>query len=118
MNNENSENTDNSEAKVSKIESDLPLYFAKTLAGMEHLLGSELVELGAIGIKDVRRGVEFKADMATLFRVCLSSRFALTVLRPILSFEAQNPDELYNEAKKWERTTELFTSDLARSKPG
>ena len=102
MSNENSEKTVEGVAKVNKIESDLPLYFAKTLAGMEQLLVAELAELGAISIKEVRRGVEFKADMATLFRACLSSRFALTVLRPILSFDAQNPDELYNEAKKWE----------------
>ena len=102
MSNENVDKGADSSPKVSKIESDLPLYFAKTLAGMEKLLVSELVNLGAIAVKDVRRGVEFKADMSTLFRVCLSSRFALTVLRPILSFNAQNPDELYEEAKKWE----------------
>ena len=102
MSNENVDKGADSSPKVSKIESDLPLYFAKTLAGMEQLLVSELVDLGAIAVKDVRRGVEFKADMSTLFRVCLSSRFALTVLRPILSFNAQNPDELYEEAKKWE----------------
>ena len=102
MSDENVDKGADSSPKVSKIESDLPLYFAKTLAGMEQLLVSELMDLGAIAVKDVRRGVEFKADMSTLFRVCLSSRFALTVLRPILSFNAQNPDELYEEAKKWE----------------
>ena len=68
MSNENSEKTVEGVAKVNKIESDLPLYFAKTLAGMEQLLVAELAELGAISIKEVRRGVEFKADMATLFR--------------------------------------------------
>jgi putative N6-adenine-specific DNA methylase len=102
MSNEISENSTDGVQKASTIESDLPTYFAKTLAGMEQLLVAEVIELGAIGAKDVRRGVEFKADMATLFRVCLSSRFALTVLRPILSFDAQSPDELYKEANKWD----------------
>lgn len=81
---------------------DLPLYFAKTLAGMEGLLVDELAALGAIGITEAKRGVEFHADMATLFRTCLCSRFALTVLRPILSFDAVDTDALYHEAKRWD----------------
>ena len=80
----------------------LPLYFAKTLASLEDFLEKELVELGCVGVKQAKRGVEFHADMATLFRVCLCSRFALTVLRPVLSFDAQNPDALYDEAKRWD----------------
>jgi hypothetical protein len=39
MSNENVDKGADSSPKVSKIESDLPLYFAKTLAGMEQLAG-------------------------------------------------------------------------------
>jgi putative N6-adenine-specific DNA methylase len=80
----------------------LPLYFAKTLASLEDFLETELVELGCVGVKQAKRGVEFHADMGTLFKVCMSSRFALTVLRPVLTFDAQNPDALYDEAKRWD----------------
>ena len=82
--------------------SGLPTYFAKTLAGMERLLKDELLELGASEIVVVRRGIEFGADMPTLFRICLCSRFAIRVLRPVLWFEADNTDVLYEEATKWE----------------
>jgi len=81
---------------------ELPLYFAKTLAGMEEFLEKELIQCGCLGVEQAKRGVEFHADMATLFRVCLSSRFALTVLRPVLTFDAQDPDALYDEAKRWD----------------
>jgi putative N6-adenine-specific DNA methylase len=80
----------------------LPKYFAKTLAGMERLLKDELIELGASDLSVLRRGIEFGADMPTLFRICLCSRFAIRVLRPVLWFEADNTDALYEEAKKWE----------------
>jgi hypothetical protein len=78
----------------------LPKYFAKTLAGMERLLKDELIELGASDLSVLRRGIEFGADMPTLFRICLCSRFAIRVLRPVLWFEADNTDALYEEAKK------------------
>ena len=80
----------------------LPLYFVKTLAGFEGFLEKELISLGGTHVEQAKRGVEFQADMATLFRVCLCSRFALTVLRPVLTFDAQNPDALYDEAKRWD----------------
>lgn len=87
---------------AAKSQIDLPLYFAKTLAGMEPFLVDELATLGAIEIREAKRGVEFHADMSTLFRACLCSRFALTVLRPILTFDASDTDALYHEAKRWE----------------
>lgn len=80
----------------------LPIYFAKTLAGMERLLKDELIELGATDLVVVRRGVEFGADMSTLVRICLCTRFAIRVLRPVLWFKADNTDALYEEATKWE----------------
>ncbi len=95
----------------------LPVYFAKTLAGMERLLKDELIELGATDLVVVRRGVEFGADMPTLFRVCLCTRFAIRVLRPVLWFEADNTDALYEEATKWEwgsvmNSTATFAIDV------
>lgn len=98
-----SNQVDSSEQGVKeRASSRLPVYFAKTLAGMEQLLKEELISLGTSDLVMVRRGVEFGADMPTLFRVCLCSRFAIRVLRPVLWFEAEHPDELYHEALRWE----------------
>ena len=93
------EQTDGQRAEASN---GLPIYFVKTLAGMERLLKDELIELGATDLVVVRRGVEFGADMATLVRICLCTRFAIRVLRPVLWFKAENTDALYEEATKWE----------------
>ena len=82
--------------------SGLPVYFAKTLAGMEYLLRAELIEQGAQDLVTVLRGVEFGADMATLIRICLTSRFSIRVLRPVLTFKAEDPDELHREAVRWD----------------
>jgi putative N6-adenine-specific DNA methylase len=79
-----------------------PQYFAKTLAGFEELLLPELQELGAQDVVSERRGVKFGADMATLFKVCMASRFALRVLRPVFEFDAQTTDELYEAALQWD----------------
>lgn len=79
-----------------------PAYFAKTLAGFEELLVPELEALGARDVQGERRGVRFGADMGTLFKVCLASRFALRVLRPVFEFEARTPDDLYEQAFNWD----------------
>lgn len=82
--------------------SDLPLYHAKTLAGLESLVERELREHGAQVLRVGRRGIDFGADMETLFRVCMCSRFTLRVLRPILQFEAQDAQDLYEQANTWD----------------
>ena len=75
-----------------------PRYFAKCLAAMEGLLVAELEALGAANVEKVRRGANFEADMGTLMRVCIASRHALTVLRPVYAFEAATPEALYEFA--------------------
>ena len=79
-----------------------PTYFAKTFAGFEELLVPELEALGAQSIERERRGVRFGADMPTLFKVCMASRFALRVLRPVFEFDARTPDDLYEHALHWD----------------
>ena len=77
-------------------------YHAKTLAGLEELLSGELSTLGATAVEPGRRGVAFDADMETLIRICICSRYALTVHRPVLAFDAENPDELHRIATEWD----------------
>ena len=83
-------------------ETDLPIYHAKTLAGLESLVEAELRNHGAEILRVGRRGIDFGADMETLFRVCMCSRFALRILRPILQFEAQDAQDLYEQATQWD----------------
>lgn len=79
-----------------------PRYFAKCLAAMEGLLIAELEELGALNVDRMRRGAAFEADMATLMRICMASRHALRVLRPVYAFEAATPEALYEFALGFE----------------
>jgi len=76
-----------------------PRYFAKCLASMEGLLVQELEDAGALNVERVRRGAQFEADMTVLIRICISSRHALRVLRPVYAFEASTPEVLYEYAR-------------------
>lgn len=68
---------------------------AKTLHSLEEVLARELEELGATNIEIGRRMVSFTGDQALLYRANLRLRTALRVLKPIYTFRATNPDELY-----------------------
>ncbi|MCF0191370.1 MAG: hypothetical protein HUJ96_08925 [Marinilabiliaceae bacterium] len=67
----------------------------KTLHGVEELLANELGELGAVAIAPERRAVVCEADMRTLYRICLESRFALRVLIEVVKCNPKNDKELY-----------------------
>lgn len=74
---------------------------AKTMAGLEEVLAEELTSLGANDIQIGRRMVSFTGDKALLYKVNIHCRTALRILKPILRFKAQNPDEVYSEIKKF-----------------
>ncbi|MDO7741254.1 MAG: THUMP domain-containing protein, partial [Flavobacteriales bacterium] len=61
MMNQEKQGAEQTDGQRDATSSGLPIYFAKTLAGMERLLKDELVELGATDLVVVRRGVEFGA---------------------------------------------------------
>ncbi len=69
---------------------------AKTLYGLEDLLAKELEALGAEQITIGRRMVSFWGDKRLMYKTNLWLRTALRVLKPILSFKAKNPEELYD----------------------
>jgi putative N6-adenine-specific DNA methylase len=68
--------------------------------GLEPLLANELVELGAETVQEGKRAVTFEGDKALMYRANLSLRTALRILKPIGTFRAQEPSQLYNELKK------------------
>lgn len=83
---------------------------AKTFLGLEEVLASELVALGARNIQIERRAVSFSGNTELLYKANLCCRCASRILKPIAGFEANSPDQLYRKAKKiaWE---DLLTTE-------
>ena len=75
---------------------------AKTFAGLENVLAKELVEIGASGVRSIRRGVDFYGDKRILYKANYLCRTALRIIKPIAVFKAMNEDQLYDEVKKIE----------------
>lgn len=75
---------------------------AKTLFGLEDVLAQELTQLGAENIEIGRRMVSFEGDLELLYTANVQLRTALRVLKPILTFTAKTPDEVYDRMKRFE----------------
>lgn len=73
---------------------------AKTLYGLEEVLARELIELGADGVRIGRRMVSFEGDLEMLYKANFFCRTALRILKPIATFRAKNPDEVYEQVKE------------------
>ncbi|MCM1109741.1 MAG: THUMP domain-containing protein, partial [Clostridium sp.] len=83
---------------------------AKTFQGLEEVLAEELRQLGAEDVEPGRRMVSFAGTLETLYRANMCCRTALRILKPIHSFTASNPDELYDRTKEFDWTS-LMTLD-------
>lgn len=75
---------------------------AKTFKGLEQVLAKELIDLGANNVELERRAVSFSGDKELMYKANLHLRTASRVLKPIATFRANNPDEVYDEIKKIE----------------
>ena len=75
---------------------------AKTFGGLEEVLRDELIALGAQNVEIGLRMVEFEGDKEMMYKANLCSRTALRILKPIFSFEATDPDELYDTVREFE----------------
>lgn len=82
---------------------------AKTFSGLEELLADELKNIGASKIQKENRAVTFYGDMAMMYRANYQLRTAISVLKPIAEFVANNEDELYKEIGRisWSKYMEL-----------
>ena len=83
---------------------------AKTFQGLEHILATELIDLGADNIQIGRRMVSFTGDKEMLYRANFSLRTAIRILKPIKHFRATTADEVY-EAVKQIDWTEYLTNE-------
>ena len=77
---------------------------AKTFQGLEDVLAQEIVNLGGEEVEQGIRMVSFIGDKSLLYKANLRLRTALRILKPILTFNASNTDEVYDAIKKfkWE----------------
>lgn len=78
---------------------------AKTFKGLEDVLRDELTALGAENVEPGLRMVSFTGDLELMYRANISLRTALRVLKPIVRFTADDPDELYDHVRDfdWEQ---------------
>ena len=79
-------------------------FFAQVTGKMESLCEQELIELGATETTTAYKGVYFKADLPTIYRINYTSRLLSRVLAPLVTFQCRSTDYLYQKAKKikWE----------------
>ncbi len=75
-------------------------YFGQIAGGMESLGIRELVSLGADDVKAGYRGVYFKANQYTLYKVVLTSRLFSRVLIPLNKFDCHSTKYLYTKSKE------------------
>lgn len=74
-------------------------YFAQIADGLEVTGTEELVELGAISTRPVRRGIHFHADRAALYRINYCARLCTRVLAPLKSFACPDAGAIYRAAR-------------------
>ncbi len=95
-------------------------FFASAARGLPSILAAELHQLGAQKIVPGNTGVTFEGDLETAYRVCLWSRTASRVLLPLTTVKAENPEQLYAEARaiRWEKqihSSNTFAVDVRAS---
>lgn len=78
---------------------------AKTMQGLEEVLAKEITDLGANNIQIGRRMVSFSGDLEMLYKANIHLRTAVRILKPIATFKAQNPDQVYEHIRQipWEK---------------
>lgn len=75
-------------------------YIVKTAAGLETVLAAELKEMGANGVRELKRAVAFDGDRRMLYRANYELRTALRVLIPVHAFSAYNERNLYEGVRE------------------
>jgi len=73
---------------------------AKTFRGLEEVLAKELIALGANNVEIQRRAVGFSGDKSLMYKANIHLRTAIRILKPIKTFRASTPDDVYAEIKK------------------
>lgn len=88
---------------MNKDEGELRLV-AKTIYGLEEVLIAELRKIGARDIEQHAAAVSFTGDKGVMYKANLYLRTALRILVPIVQFEVENEEDVYDGimAINWE----------------
>lgn len=84
------------------------LYFAQIENSIKELGAQELSGLGAAKVRRSFGGIYFSADKETLYRINYSTRLVSRILAPLVSFDCENTDQLYDKARRI-RWTDFIT---------
>jgi len=74
-----------------------PRHFAQVGGGLEEPAAAELRDLGASDVEPAVRGVHFRADPRTAYRIVYCTQLCQRVIAPLLHFRCHNPDYLYRK---------------------
>lgn len=66
--------------------------------GLESLLAQEVTDIGATVLRQEPSAVWVEGDLRTAYKLCLWSRLASRVYKPLFKIHSASPDELYAEA--------------------
>jgi len=79
-------------------------YFTQIADSLKEAGARELTELGAEDVRPEFRGIYFRADQPTLYRINYQTRLLSRCLAPLISYTCPDTDTLYQKAKqiKWE----------------
>lgn len=66
--------------------------------GLEGLLAQECTDIGASVIRQEPSAVWVEGDLRTAYNLCLWSRLASRVYKPLFKLNSASPDEMYAEA--------------------
>ena len=85
---------------------------ATTMFGLEHILATELKNLGAQDVKEGVRSVSFKGDKGFMYKANIALRTAIRILKPIHAFKVFDEDDLYKKLQKfdWESVMNVDTT--------
>ncbi len=78
--------------------------------GLENLLAEECQEIGATVLRQEPSAVWVEGDLRTAYNLCLWSRLASRVYKPLFRLHSNTPEDLYQEAVRypWQ---EVFSLD-------
>jgi putative N6-adenine-specific DNA methylase len=79
-------------------------YFAQVADDIKDIAEVEIASLGGLETRPKYRGISFKADLKTLYRINYQSRLITRVLAPLIQFECHTERYLHKTASqiKWE----------------
>ncbi|WBL23567.1 THUMP domain-containing class I SAM-dependent RNA methyltransferase [Zunongwangia sp. HRR-M8] len=72
---------------------------AKTFFGFEPILAKELLDLGAMEVKEGNRMVSFVGDKGFMYKANLCLRTAIKILKPFAGFKVFSEEDLYKNIK-------------------